>query len=76
MTADTHELLIRAMQEYCKFQDQFEYDNNLTAGVRAGKCLARAHQLIKLRKQQILNKRREIDKTRIRKPGRPKKIHS
>ncbi len=76
MSTDAHDQLIRAVQEYCKWQDKFEYENNDAAGIKARFWLSEARRFESIRRKEIQTKRQERNKTRIRKPGRPRKITS
>ena len=76
MSIDAHEKLVRAVQEYCKWQDKFEYENNDAAGIKSRFWLSEIRNYASTRRQEIQAKRKERNKTRIRKPGRPKKITS
>ena len=76
MSNEAHELLVRAVQEYCKWQDKFEYENNDAAGIKARFWLSEARRYASIRRKEVQSKREDRNKTRIRKPGRPKKITS
>ena len=76
MSTEAHEKLIKAVQEYCKWQDKFEYGNNDAAGIKARFWLSEARRFESIRRKEIQAKRIERNKTRIRKPGRPRKITS
>ena len=76
MSSDTHDYLIRAVQEYCKWQDRFEYEGSDAAGIKARHWLSEARRFASIRRVEIQGNRKERNKTRIKKIGRPKKITS
>ena len=76
MSTEAHDLLIKAVQEYCKWQDRFEYEGSDAAGIKARFWLSEARRFASTRRKEIQDKREKRNKTRIRKPGRPKKITS
>ena len=76
MTEDTHDDFIRAVQEYCKWQDRFEYEGSDAAGMKARFWLSEARRYASMRRVEIQAKRKTRNKTRIKKVGRPKKITS
>jgi uncharacterized protein YggL (DUF469 family) len=71
---DTHDKLIKAFQEYFKWQNRFEHKGSDQAGVKARIALLEIKKLSMLRRQEIHNKRLERRKTRNTKPGRPRNI--
>lgn len=76
MNREAHDDLIRAVQEYCKWQDRFEYEGSDAAGIKARFWLSEARRFASIRRVEIQAKRTERNKTRIKKVGRPKKITS
>ncbi len=76
MSTEAHDLLVRAVQEYCKWQDKFEYENNDAAGIKARYWLSEARRFASIRRKEVQAKRDDRNKTRIKKVGRPKKITS
>jgi hypothetical protein len=71
---DTHELLIKACQEYFKWQNRFEYKGADEAGIKARNWLSEVRRLASLRRIEIQAKRKERRKLRNSKNGRPKNI--
>jgi hypothetical protein len=74
MTTEAHDKMIAAFQVYFKWQDRFEYQNSDEAGIKARNALSEIRDMASIRRVEIQEKRKERDKTRIRKTGRPKKI--
>lgn len=71
---DYHEIMIRAFQEYFKYHDRFEDDNNITAGIKARICLSKIRDAAMQGRKEILIRQKELKKSRKGKPGRPKRI--
>jgi len=75
MSTDSHDKLIKAMQEYCEWQNKYEFsgggDEN---GVKARLALAEIMKLAKIRRKEIIDKRVERRKLRKGIEGRPRKI--
>lgn len=71
---DTHDKMIEAFQNYFKWNDRFEYENSGEAGIKARYYLSIIHKMSSLRRKEIQAGRKEMYKTRNRKPGRPRKI--
>jgi hypothetical protein len=73
MTDDknTHDLLIEAMMEYCKYQDRFERKGSDEAGVKARVALNDIRKLCIQRRDEIQKKRQARRKLRNTKKGRP-----
>ena len=76
MSTEAHDDLIRAVQEYCKWQERFEYEGSDAAGMKARFWLSEARRFASIRRVEIQAKRKDRNKTRIKKVGRPKKITS
>jgi len=76
MSTEAHDDLIRAVQEYCKWQERFEYEGSDAAGMKARFWLSEARRFASIRRVEIQAKRKIRNKTRIKKVGRPKKITS
>lgn len=55
---DTTEKLIRAFQEYFKWNDRFEYKNSDEAGIKARNALHEIRKLALKRRQEIQDNRR------------------
>jgi hypothetical protein len=71
---DTHEKLIKAFQDYFKWQNRFEHKGSDQAGVKARNALLEIKKLSMLRRQEIHDKRIERRKLRNKQEGRPKNI--
>ena len=74
MSTDSHDKMIAAFQIYFKWQNRFEYENSDEAGIKARNALSEIRDQASIRRMEIQAKRKERDKTRIRKNGRPRKI--
>jgi hypothetical protein len=68
---DTHEEIIKACQEYFKWQDRFEHRGSDEAGIKARNALLEIRKLCFQRRQEIQSKREERRKLRNGKNGRP-----
>jgi hypothetical protein len=71
MTDDTHELIIKACQEYFKWQDRFEHKGSDEAGIKARNALGEVRKLCLQRRKEIQEKREQRRKVRNAKNGRP-----
>lgn len=75
MSTETHDNLIKAIQEYCEWQNRYEFsrggDEN---GVKARIALAKVVKLATVRRKEILDKRKERRILRKGIEGRPRKI--
>lgn len=74
MTTDTHDRMIKAFQEYFKWQERFEYKNSDEAGIKARFWLSEIRNEASTRRMEIQEKRKERRKARKGKLGRPPKI--
>jgi len=74
MNDDTHELIIKACQDYFKWQDRFEHKGSDEAGIKARNALAEIRKLCFKRRQEIQEKREDRRKLRNAKNGRPSNI--
>lgn len=74
MSTDSHDRMIRAFQEYFKYQDRFEYRGSDEAGIRARYWLSEIRNEASLRRTEIQAKRDERKAARKGMLGRPKKI--
>jgi hypothetical protein len=74
MSTDSHDRMIRAFQEYFKYQDRFEYRGSDEAGIRARYWLSEIRNEASLRRTEIQAKRDERKAARKGMIGRPKKI--
>ena len=73
MTTESHDKMIRAFQEYFKWQDRFEYRGSDEAGVKARYWLSEIRNEASTRRTEIQNKREERKVARKGMVGRPKK---
>jgi hypothetical protein len=71
---DTHEKIIKACQDYFKWQDRFEHRGSDEAGIKARNALLEIRRLCFQRRQEIQDKRKERRKLRNSKNGRPHDI--
>jgi hypothetical protein len=65
--------MIRAFQEYFKWQDRFEYRGSDEAGIKARYWLSEIRKEASTRRTEIQNKREERRAARKGMVGRPKK---
>ena len=75
MTTEAHDKMIRAFQEYFKWQDRFEYKNSDEAGIKARNALSEIRDQASIRRVEIQTKREERKLARKGMVGRPPKIH-
>lgn len=73
MTTEAHDKMIRAFQEYFKWQDRFEYRGSDEAGIKARYWLSEIRNEASTRRVEIQEKREERKKSRKGMVGRPKK---
>jgi len=76
MTTESHDKLIRAFQEYFKWQDKFEYSGSDAAGIKARYWLSEIRNFSSIRRNEIQAKRQDRKATRKGIVGRPKKVSS
>jgi uncharacterized protein YggL (DUF469 family) len=74
MSTDTHDELVRAVLEYCKNQDKFEFKGGDEAGVKARVLLGEIRRLAKIRREEIQNKKQHRRQLRNGQGGRPRKV--
>jgi hypothetical protein len=74
MQDDTHESIIKACQEYFKWQSRFEHRGSDEAGIKARNWLSEIRRLCSLRRVEIQEKRKQRRIVRNAKNGRPKDI--
>jgi hypothetical protein len=74
MATDSHDKLIKALQEYVKWQDRFEYKNSDEAGIKARYWLSEIRNEASTRRVEIQEKREERKIARKGKLGRPPKV--
>jgi hypothetical protein len=67
--------MIRAFQEYFKWQDRFEYKNSDEAGIKARNALSEIRDQASIRRVEIQEKREIRKQARKGMVGRPPKIH-
>jgi hypothetical protein len=75
LTTEAHDKMIRAFQEYFKWQDRFEYKNSDEAGIKARNALSEIRDQASIRRVEIQAKRKERKTARKGMVGRPPKIH-
>ena len=75
MTTESHDKMIRAFQEYFKWQDRFEYRGSDEAGVKARYWLSEIRNEASIRRVEIQTKRDERKQARKGMVGRPPMIH-
>jgi hypothetical protein len=74
MSTDTHDRMIRAFQEYFKWQERFEYKNSDEAGVKARYWLSEIRNEASTRRVEIQEKRQQRKQSRKGIMGRPRKV--
>ena len=74
MTTKSHDDMIRAFQEYFKWQDRFEYKGSDEAGIKARYWLSDIRNEASTRRKEIQEKREQRRKARNGKIGRPPKV--
>ena len=74
MTTEAHDRMIKAFQEYFKWQDRFEYKNSDEAGIKARYWLSEIRNEASTRRTEIQTKREERRKSRKGMVGRPPKV--
>jgi len=75
MSTDSHDRLIKAFQEYFKWQDKFEYGKSDAAGIKARYWLSEIRNEASLRRTEIQDKRHIKKQARKGILGRPPTIH-
>jgi hypothetical protein len=75
LTTEAHDKMIRAFQEYFKWQDRFEYRGSDEAGVKARYWLSEIRNEASIRRVEIQTKRDKHKQARKGMVGRPPKIH-
>ena len=74
MSADSHDKMIAAFQEYFKWQTRFEYSNSDEAGIKARYWLSEIRNEASNRRVEIQEKREARKIARKGKLGRPPKV--
>jgi len=75
LSTESHDKLIQALQEYCKWQDRFEFKGSESAGIKARYWLSEIRNEASNRRIEIQAKREERKEARKGMIGRPPKIH-
>lgn len=76
MTTEAHDRMIKAFQEYFKWQERFEYKGSDEAGIKARYWLSEIRNEASTRRVEIQEKRVSRKESRKGKLGRPPKITS
>lgn len=74
MSFETHEAIIKACQEYFKWQDRFEHKGSDEAGIKARNALGEVRRLCLERRKEIQETREKRKALRNAKNGRPLNI--
>jgi hypothetical protein len=74
MATETHDRMIRAFQEYFKWQERFEYKGSDEAGIKARYWLSEIRNEASTRRTEIQNKRHQRKSARKGMVGRPPKV--
>jgi hypothetical protein len=74
MTTEAHDRMIRAFQEYFKWQERFEYRGSDEAGLKARYWLSEIRNEASTRRVEIQQKRQERKAARNGRNGRPPKV--
>ncbi len=74
MTTEAHDRMIKAFQEYFKWQERFEYRGSDEAGIKARYWLSEIRNEASIRRTEIQEKRAERKAARNGKIGRPPKV--
>lgn len=75
MSTDSHDRMIKAFQEYFKWQDRFEYKGSDEAGIKARYWLSEIRKEATTRRNEVQAKREARKEARKGMVGRPPKIH-
>ncbi len=74
MSTEAHDRMIRAFQEYFKWQTRFEYRKSKEAGIKARYWLSQIRNEASTRRVEIQEKQKEREKARNGKKGRPTNV--
>ncbi len=74
MTTEAHDRMIKAFQEYFKWQERFEYRGSDEAGIKARYWLSEIRNEASIRRVEIQEKRAERRAARNGRNGRPPKV--
>lgn len=75
MSSESHDRLIKAFQEYFKWQERFEYKGFDESGIKARYWLSEIRNEASARRVEIQKKREARKAARKGMVGRPPKIH-
>ena len=74
MTTEAHDRLIKAFQEYFKWQEKFYYNGSDMAGIKARYWLSQIRKEASTRRDEIQALRQDRKETRKGMVGRPSKV--
>lgn len=74
MATDSHDRMIKAFQEYFKWQERFEYRGSDEAGIKARYWLSEIRNEASIRRKEIQDKREIRKESRKGMIGRPPKV--
>jgi len=74
MATDSHDRMIKAFQEYFKWQERFEYKGSDEAGIKARHWLSEIRKEASTRRSEIQEKRELRKAARKGIKGRPAKV--
>lgn len=74
MTTEAHDRLIKAFQEYFKWQEKFYYGESDAAGIKARYWLSEIRREASLRRDEVQALREDRKATRKGHIGRPPKL--
>jgi len=74
MSTDSHDRMIKAFQEYFKWQERFEYRGSDEAGIKARFWLSEIRNEASVRRKEIQDKREIRKEARKGMIGRPPKV--
>jgi len=74
LTTESHDKMIKAFQEYFKWQERFEYRGSDEAGIKARFWLSEIRNEASIRRVEIQEKREQRKAARKGMVGRPPKI--
>ena len=74
MATDAHDRMIKAFQEYFKWQERFEYGKSDAAAIKARYWLSEIRNEASIRRVEIQDKRQNRKAARKGIKGRPPKI--
>ncbi len=74
MSTESHDNIIKCLQEYVKWQDRFEYKGSDEAGIKARYWLSEMRKYALERRNEIMSKREQARIARNGRMGRPPKV--